>query len=302
MASRLIDSLATTDALAEVFSDRSLLQAMLDFEVALARAEVTAGVIPERAAGAIAVAARAEHFDAEAIASEARESGTISIPLVQALTARVQAADAASARFVHFGATSQDVADSAMVLTLRRAHAILAADHRRLATTLRRVVRSSRTDGDARADAAAARAAGHVRSQGRGLGRRARARLEASRGRDDRRGRAAVWRRRGHTRRARRSRAGRVRRARRRARARCSRCPVAHPPRSARRARGGDGDLHRHARQDRARHHAPDAGRSRRGRRARRRFVHDAAQAQPRVLRPACSRRRRACPASWRRF
>jgi 3-carboxy-cis,cis-muconate cycloisomerase len=110
---------------------------MLDFEAALARAEVTAGVIPARASQAIAAAARAEQFDAEAIAREARASGTVSIPLVQALTARVQAADAASARFVHFGATSQDVADSAMVLTLRRAHTILAADHRRLDRTLR---------------------------------------------------------------------------------------------------------------------------------------------------------------------
>jgi len=137
MASRLIDSLATTDALTEVFSDRSILQAMLDFEAALARAQVTAGVIPERAAGAIAGAARAEHFDAEVMAREARDSGTVSIPLVKALTARVQAADAASARFVHFGATSQDVADSAMVLTLGRAHTILAADHRRLEATLR---------------------------------------------------------------------------------------------------------------------------------------------------------------------
>jgi 3-carboxy-cis,cis-muconate cycloisomerase len=136
MASRLIDSLATTDALAEVFSDRSILQAMLDFETALARAEVTAGVIPERAAGAIAAAARAEYFDAEAIAREARDSGTASIPLVKALAARVHSADAASARFVHFGATSQDVADSAMVLTLQRAHTILAADHRRLWSTL----------------------------------------------------------------------------------------------------------------------------------------------------------------------
>ncbi len=137
MSSRLIDSLATTDALAEVFSDRSILQAMLDFEAALARAEATAGVIPARAADAIAAAARAEDFDAEGIARETRDSGTVSIPLVQALTARVQAADAASARFVHFGATSQDVADSAMVLTLRRAHALLAVDHARLELTLR---------------------------------------------------------------------------------------------------------------------------------------------------------------------
>ena len=50
MSSRLIDSLATTDALAEIFSDRSLVQAMLDFEAALARAEAKAGVIPASAA------------------------------------------------------------------------------------------------------------------------------------------------------------------------------------------------------------------------------------------------------------
>ena len=137
MPSRLIDSLATTDALAEVFSDQSLLQAMLDFEAALARAEAKAGVIPSRAADAIASAALAEGLDAAAIAREARSSGTVSIPLVRALTARVQAADAASARFVHFGATSQDVADSAMVLTLQRTHPILAADHARLERTLR---------------------------------------------------------------------------------------------------------------------------------------------------------------------
>ena len=117
MSSRLIDSLATTDALAEVFSDQSILQAMLDFEAALARAEAKAGVIPGRAAESISAAARAEGLDAAAIAREARGSGTVSIPLVNALTARVEGIDAASARFVHFGATSQDVADSAMVLT-----------------------------------------------------------------------------------------------------------------------------------------------------------------------------------------
>jgi 3-carboxy-cis,cis-muconate cycloisomerase len=139
MSSRLIDSLATTDALAEVFSDQSLLQAMLDFEAALARAEAKAGVIPDRAAEAISAAASADGLDGAAIAREARGSGTVSIPLVSALTARVQATDAASARFVHFGATSQDVADSAMVLTIQRAHATLSGDHARLERTLRQL-------------------------------------------------------------------------------------------------------------------------------------------------------------------
>ena len=118
MSSRLIDSLATTDALAEVFADRSILQAMLDFETALARAEVTAGVIPPGRRRRLPP--RPEPSSSMRRPSPERRAtpDTVSIPLVKALTARVQAADAASARFVHFGATSQDVADSAMVLTL----------------------------------------------------------------------------------------------------------------------------------------------------------------------------------------
>ena len=54
MSSHLIDSLATTTELADVFSDRSLLQAMLDFEIALAQAEAAVGLIPRDAAAAIA--------------------------------------------------------------------------------------------------------------------------------------------------------------------------------------------------------------------------------------------------------
>ena len=139
MSSRLIDSLATTEALAGIFSDRSLVQAMLDFEAALARAEAKAGVIPASAAASIAAAASADGIDAAAIARDARASGTVSIPLVKALTARVHAADAESARYVHFGATSQDVSDSAMALAIGRARAILAADHGRLDGELRQL-------------------------------------------------------------------------------------------------------------------------------------------------------------------
>lgn len=137
MSSALIDSLATTDALSALFSDRSVLQACLDVEAALAAAEARAGVIPQRAADAIRQAAKAEHFDPTAIAGAARESGTIVIPLVQALTARVNDLDPESSRFVHFGATSQDIADSALVLLLQQARTIVAADHARLTHALR---------------------------------------------------------------------------------------------------------------------------------------------------------------------
>jgi 3-carboxy-cis,cis-muconate cycloisomerase len=137
MTSHLVSTLGTTQALAGVFSDVSMLQAMLDFELALARAEARVGLIPQHAAEAIRTSARARHFDAARIAGEARESGSIAIPLVRALTAHVRAVDSDSARFVHWGATSQDVVDSALVLALRRAMPLLAADHQRLVASLR---------------------------------------------------------------------------------------------------------------------------------------------------------------------
>jgi 3-carboxy-cis,cis-muconate cycloisomerase len=138
-AHRLIDSLATTDALTSVFSDASVLQAMLDVEVALARVQARAGVIPSPAADAIAAAARADALDAQAIAGDARQTATMVIPFVAALTDRVRRADPESAAYVHWGVTSQDVADTSMALLLGRARPALAADHARLIAALRRV-------------------------------------------------------------------------------------------------------------------------------------------------------------------
>jgi 3-carboxy-cis,cis-muconate cycloisomerase len=137
MSQRLLESLATTEPLAETFSDGALLGAMLRFEVALARAEARNGVIPASAADAIARAAVPDAFDPAAIARDARNSGTVTIPVVQRLLERVGAIDPVAATYVHWGATSQDVTDTALVLCLSRAHAILAADHQRLTTALR---------------------------------------------------------------------------------------------------------------------------------------------------------------------
>ena len=137
VSSRLINNLATTDALADVFSDETVLQLMLDVEAALARAQARYGVFPARAADAIAAAANAADFDPITIARAAVASGSPAIPLVKALTDRVRATDPDSARFVHWGATSQDVTDTALVLCIDRAQAILARDHARLLRALR---------------------------------------------------------------------------------------------------------------------------------------------------------------------
>src|SRR4029450_13242202 len=117
----LIDSLATTDALAELFSDDSVLGAMLEFEAALARASASAGVVPAAAAAVISDAAGRGGFAASEIAKEARSGATPAIPVVKALRARVREIDPGSAGYVHAGATSQDVTDTALILLLRRA-------------------------------------------------------------------------------------------------------------------------------------------------------------------------------------
>src|SRR5205807_10314883 len=120
----LIDNLATTAPLAELFSDQSILEAMLAFEAGLARAQARAGIIPAEAANAIEASTTA-HFDTEALALETLRPGTPGIPLVKALTERVRAINRDAAGYVHWGATSQDVADTALVLVLKRAQTIL---------------------------------------------------------------------------------------------------------------------------------------------------------------------------------
>src|SRR4029453_12620707 len=101
MSVRLLESLATTEPLAEGFSDAAVLGAMLRFEVALARAEATSCVIPPSAAEAITRAAVPDAFDPAVIARDARKSGTLTIPLVQMLIERVRAIDSGATTYVH---------------------------------------------------------------------------------------------------------------------------------------------------------------------------------------------------------
>jgi 3-carboxy-cis,cis-muconate cycloisomerase len=142
MFTRLMESLAATEAISQVFSDASVLQSMLDFEVALARAEARCCVIPAPAAETIAAVARAEFFDSSDVAELVRLSlraGTPAIPLVQALKEKLRAKDPSAAGFVHLGATSQDVVDTALILLLAKCRTLLATDHERIQNGLRRL-------------------------------------------------------------------------------------------------------------------------------------------------------------------
>lgn len=137
MTARIVNALVTTEALSSIFDDAAVVQALLDVEAALARAQAALGVIPASAATAIAQAAVAGGFDVDALARDARLSATIAIPVVAALTARVEAIDPVAARYVHWGATSQDIVDTAVSVLIERAGHVLARDHVALAEQLR---------------------------------------------------------------------------------------------------------------------------------------------------------------------
>jgi 3-carboxy-cis,cis-muconate cycloisomerase len=138
---RLLDPLFTTEKMRQIFSDRGRLQGMLDFEAALARAEARAGMLSAAAAKAIGAECRADRFDVDALAGDTALAGNPAIPLVRELTARVAASDAEAARFVHWGATSQDAMDTGLVLQLRAALDTIDADLARLSAALAALAR-----------------------------------------------------------------------------------------------------------------------------------------------------------------
>lgn len=132
----LFDDLFSFMELQQVLSDESRVQRMLDFEAALASAEAHAGAIPQEAARKIAAHCRVANFDLCTIAKQAAQSGNLAIPLVKLLTEAVAKQDGDAARFVHWGATSQDVLDTGLVLQMRDVFELIEKDLAHLVDTL----------------------------------------------------------------------------------------------------------------------------------------------------------------------
>ena len=141
----LFDELFSFAELQQILSDETRIQRTLDFEAALAKAEARTGAIPEGASRKIVEHCRAERFDLSLIAKQAPQSGNIAIPLVKMLTEDVARQDKDAARFVHWGATSQDVIDTAAVLQLRDALLFLEKDFARLTDGLATLATEYRT-------------------------------------------------------------------------------------------------------------------------------------------------------------
>ncbi|MBW8268031.1 3-carboxy-cis,cis-muconate cycloisomerase [Caldovatus aquaticus] len=121
----VLGALYGTDAMRRVFGETAWLQRMLDVEAALARTQARLGIIPEDAARAIAAAARAENLDRAALAAATRNTGYPVVGLVRQLSAL---AGAEAGRWTHWGATTQDIMDSALVLQIRDALDLIAPD------------------------------------------------------------------------------------------------------------------------------------------------------------------------------
>ena len=124
----IFDAFLSAPETLDAFGDRAVVAAMLRFEAALARAQAAEGLLPASSAEAIAAACDVGHFDVAAMVRDSGRAGTVAIPLVKALREAVVARDAAAGAHVHFGATSQDVIDSAVSLVSRPVVAAIGAD------------------------------------------------------------------------------------------------------------------------------------------------------------------------------
>lgn len=99
-----------------IWSDDAVIQTFLDYEAALALAQKECDVIPAQAADTIARVCQDLQVDPQQLATEARLAGTLAIPLMKQLKAAVTKVDPEAAAYVHYGSTSQDMADTAVTV------------------------------------------------------------------------------------------------------------------------------------------------------------------------------------------
>ena len=174
-ATTVLDSILFRDSfgtprMREIFADRALISKYVQVGVALARAEARCGVIPAEAAEEIAARSKVDALDFELLRQETEIVGYPILPLVHQLAKMC----GESGGYVHWGATTQDIMDTAVVLQVRDALEVVESELRDLRAILGapREALSRYANGGPHPPAAGA--AGHVRLQGRGLARHVR--------------------------------------------------------------------------------------------------------------------------------
>ena len=129
----------------DLLSFENRVKSILRFEAALARAEAKAGIIPSEAAVTITEVCNKFAFDAADLEARGSRAGTMVIPLVKDLISRTSEISPEAARYVHFGSTSQDVLDTAMILQLKEVVQCLNQDLERIESAFAKLAREHAT-------------------------------------------------------------------------------------------------------------------------------------------------------------
>src|SRR5271154_4103923 len=146
MPSSLIDSaifrdIFSTEAMRRIFSDENRVQKYLDFEAALARVEARLGIIPQEAAAEIGQHCNASEIDFAMLETQTVRIGYPVLPVVQQLVARCRDG---LGEWCHWGATTQDITDTATVMQIRDALLLVEDDLRAIAASLAGLARKYR--------------------------------------------------------------------------------------------------------------------------------------------------------------
>ena len=115
----------STPDMRAVFDEKNRLQKWLDFEIALAETQAELGLIPVEAAQEIARAARIDNIDLEEVAAEVRRIKHTLVPLLKSMQ---KSLGRAGSEYLHYGATTQDVVDTGLILQLKEANEIFKRD------------------------------------------------------------------------------------------------------------------------------------------------------------------------------
>jgi adenylosuccinate lyase len=132
----LIKHMWGTDELRAIFSDSSRVQKWFDIEAALAIEQAALGIIPKSAADEIAAKAKVSNVDMEEIGAGMR---IVRHPLVPALKALQRICKKECGEFIHFGPTTQDITDTALMLQVKEAHGIFLRDMKLIGKELYRL-------------------------------------------------------------------------------------------------------------------------------------------------------------------
>ena len=131
----------TTPAMRAVWSDENRVQKYLDFEAALARAQARLGIIPKNAAAEIVKNCKADKFDFALLKEKTERIGYPVLPVVQQLVALCKGK---LGEWSHWGATTQDITDTATVLQIREALDLIGAEIDSIADALAKLAKKYR--------------------------------------------------------------------------------------------------------------------------------------------------------------